>query len=230
MFGSFWGVGVGPGDPDLITVKAVEVLKEVDVIISPVSSSDEISKAEEIVKSSLPDCNIVRQIIPMTSNNEDSYISCVNKISNYIQQAKKIAFITIGDPLFFSTFIKVNKKLKELNIRSKIIPGIYSFSAIAAKTDCIIGAKNDSVAVLSSSSDEFMIEQTIKNFQTIIFIKPSRYIDKIKKLMIENNLAEHCLVVSNCGMENELIWNSILEIESNKLPYLSTIILRKENG
>ena len=115
MSGIFYGIGVGPGDPELLTVKAINAIKEVDIIIAPKTEKKEDSVALSIARPYLrDDVEIVKQVFPMVVNFEKSpeaWENNKNEILALLKAGKKVAFLTLGDPMFYSTYIYVFRLL-----------------------------------------------------------------------------------------------------------------------
>ena len=123
--GTFYGVGVGPGDPELLTVKAINAIKKVDVIIAPKTEKKEGSVALSIAKPYLrSDVEIVYQTFPMVKGFEDFHKIFENnkrEIIKFLNDGKDVAFLTLGDPMFFSTYIYIFRLLKDCGIKIKTI-------------------------------------------------------------------------------------------------------------
>ncbi|MEK6713966.1 MAG: precorrin-2 C(20)-methyltransferase, partial [Nitrospirota bacterium] len=135
----FYGIGVGPGDPELITLKALNVLEKVDIIFAPRAKIKEESLAREIVEKVLRKKNDIRELeFPMTNNIEElreRYLKSAELILEKMNEGKEAAYVTIGDPLLYSTYIYLVNALQELapELIVETIPGIPAYSAVAAR-------------------------------------------------------------------------------------------------
>ena len=138
MKGEFYGIGVGPGSPDLLTIRATQVLQMVDVVCVPRSSAENELVALHIAKPYIPQATEIVEIsTPMTRDKavlEAEWQRGAEKIAAYLQDGKKVAFITIGDAMLFSTYTYLLKRVQALAPEAAVesIPGITSFAAAAA--------------------------------------------------------------------------------------------------
>ena len=137
MQGKVFGIGVGPGDPELLTVKAVEAIKRADVIIAPRTEKKEGSVALNIAKRYIGEATeIVYQVYPMvTGFAADTSAWDKNKaeIMDMLAQGKQVVFLTLGDPMIYSTYIYIYNRLKAAGADITTIPGIPAFCAIAKR-------------------------------------------------------------------------------------------------
>ena len=135
MSGIFYGIGVGPGDPELLTVKAIKAIEQVDVLIAPKTEKKDGSVALTVAKPYLKkDVEIVYQVFPMVKgfaeNSTDAWESNKQEILELLRSGKNVAFLTIGDPMFYSTYIYVFRLLENEGVDIQTIPGIPAFAAI----------------------------------------------------------------------------------------------------
>lgn len=229
--GVFYGVGVGPGDPDLITVKAIKIIEKADCIIIPKSARDSESTAGEIIKKYIkPKTEIKFVVFPMGSDKNvmEIYEKTGDEISSGLSTGKNIVFVTIGDPLFYSTFCYLKYFVEKEKYLTESVPGVFSFAAIASKLGITLGIQNDKLAVITDYSVQ-ETEQILDIFDTVVFLKIKRYFGKVKNILGEKDLLKNCFMVSNCGMPDEETIENLSELEPEKIPYLSTMILRKGN-
>ena len=154
MSGKFYGIGVGPGDPELITMKAVKIFKSADVVAVPESSKEKGSVALDIARPYLRDgvemltltFPMIRDVAAKQRIREEN----AQKVLAKIQQGKTIAFLTLGDPMLYSTYIYLLENLLSLSIDIETIPGIYSFSAISNRLNMPLVKGDEKLAVISS--------------------------------------------------------------------------------
>ncbi len=227
MFGKLYGVGVGPGDPELLTIKAVRIIKEADILAVP-GEQKEGSVAYQIAKQAISELDtkeIISIHMPMTKDEkrlEDSHKKGAEEIINYLEQGKTVAFLTLGDPTIYSTYIYLHKRIKESGYETEIISGIPSFCAVAAKLNQGLVEKNEQLHVIPSSYD---IEDTIALSGTKVLMKSGKKISTV----IEYLKTKDCQVsmVENCGMEDEKIYRSLDEIKDDA-GYYSLIIVKED--
>ncbi|MDX9797476.1 MAG: precorrin-2 C(20)-methyltransferase [Methanofastidiosum sp.] len=232
MKGKLYGVGVGPGDPDLITIKAVNTLKTVDAIVSPESSKDKGSVAYEIAKKYLKDdVEIIYLTFPM-SYEEDKLKSIwennANIIESEINKGRILAFITLGDPTIYSTYSYMLEHLKKRGIEIETIPGIPSFCAICSRINMPLALGNETIAIIpvTNESSNFIFNST-KDFDNIVLMKPSANSTLIVKIIESLDLAEKFVLAQKIGTKEEKISNKLEDIK-NDIPYLSSIIIKKK--
>ena len=226
--GKFYGIGVGVGDPENITIKAVKRLHEVDVIVLPEAKSGEGSTAFNIVKEYVK--TDVKQLFlefPMIKDVEARKIFRKNnadKISVELENGKNVAFLTIGDPMTYSTYTYVLEHIAD-DVEVETIAGITSFNSIAARLNIplMIGDEDLKVVSVNKKTD---IYKEIENNDNLVLMKISRNFEKIKKAIIETGNKENAVIVSDCGKENEVVYWDIENVK--EIPYFSTMILKRE--
>ncbi|ERM90787.1 hypothetical protein O163_13940 [Caldanaerobacter subterraneus subsp. yonseiensis KB-1] len=219
----FYGVGVGPGEKSLITLKAVEILKKVDMVVAP--SKGEGSIAYSIAKPHIRG-EVVFMDFPMTYNKKElksKWEENAEKIRKFLISGKDVAFITIGDPTIYSTYIYLLKELEGFEVET--VPGISSYSAAAASLNLPIAQGRQNFAVVSSDDPE-EIEKILDLFGTVILMKVSRNYDIIVKLLEEKGFIGHLVI--RCGHDDEKITRNLEEYIGRKVDYLSLIIAKKE--
>lgn len=226
--GKFYGIGVGVGDPENITVKATKKLHEVDVIVLPEAKSGEGSTAFNIVKEYLkPGVEQMFLEFPMIKDVEARKVFRKNnadKISEELEKEKNVAFLTIGDPMTYSTYTYVLEHIAD-DVEVETVAGITSFNSIAARLNVplMIGDEDLKVVSVNRKTD---IYKEIENNDNLVLMKISRNFEKIKKAIIETGNKENAVIVSDCGKDNEVVYWDIESVE--EVPYFSTMILKKK--
>ena len=224
----FYGIGVGVGDPENITVKATKRLHEVDVIVLPEAKSGEGSTAFNIVKEYVkPDVEQLFLEFPMIKDVEARKVFRKNnagKINVELEKGKNVAFLTIGDPMTYSTYTYVLEHISD-DVEVETIAGITSFNSIAARLNIplMIGDEDLKVVSVNRKTD---VHKEIENNQNLVLMKISRDFEKIKKAIIETGNKENVVIVSDCGKDNEVVYWDIESVE--EVPYFSTMILKKK--
>lgn len=226
--GKFYGIGVGVGDPENITVKATKKLHEVDVIVLPEAKSGEGSTAFNIVKEYVKS-NVEQMFLefPMIKDVEARKVFRKNnadKISAELEKGKNVAFLTIGDPMTYSTYTYVLEYIAD-DVEVETVAGITSFNSIAARLNVplMIGDEDLKVVSVNRKTD---IYKEIENNDNLVLMKISRNFEKIKKAIIETGNKENAVIVSDCGKENEVVYWDIESVD--EVPYFSTMILKKK--
>ncbi len=232
--GILYGVGIGTGDPELLTLKAVKILKKVDVIAVPKSKTEGESLALDIVKKviDLKDKEIIELTFPMKKNQEElvtAWEKAKKQILKPLKKGKDVAFITIGDPLFYSTFIYLLEQftIQNSQFKIKIIPGVSSINAAAAAAQIPLAKAGERFAVLPATYEHKKIRETLKDFDTVVLIKVNKVMDKIIPILEELNLKNKAVFVSKAGLPDEKIVKDLELIKDKKLDYFSMLIVKK---
>lgn len=230
--GTFYGIGVGPGDPDLLTVKAIRAIKEVDVIIAPKTEKKEGSVALEIARPYLKsDIEIIYQVFPMVKDFAESpevFISNKEEILAILRQNKNVAFLTLGDPMFYSTYIYVFNLLKDEDVNIETIPGVPAFLAIASKIGRPVAFGNDILSIIPATADVGNIDAALDASDTSVLMKVYKNFGEIVDTLAQHKMAQQATLVSRCGLPDENIIEDISTHKDDKINYLSTIITRRD--
>ncbi len=232
MAGIFYGIGVGPGDPELLTVKAIKAMREVDVIIAPKTEKKDGSVALSIAKEYLKaDVEIVYQVFPMVVRFEESteaWEANKREIMALLQAGKKVAFLTLGDPMFYSTYIYIYRLLEKEAIDIQTIPGIPAFCAIGSKLNYPLVEGNDVLSIVPATADMEKIKKIMAVTDNVVLMKVYKNFSEIVDTLAENDMAKQSVMVSRCGLPDE---EKIYDIEAEKdrkVNYLSTILARRQ--
>lgn len=232
MKGIFYGIGVGPGDPDLLTIKAQKLFKELDIIIAPETKSGKGSTALNIAKPYLSDgIEIVERKFPMTYDKValgKTYDEIANDIKNLVEQGKKVGFLTLGDPMVYSTYIYLFRRLNKL-IDVETIPGITSFCAIASKVGIPLAETDETLTIVPSvyyDCSGKRVEDILQS-SNVVFMKASGNIDTLIDKLDETGHKDGAVFVSRVGLDNEVIEEDVEKRRGIDNNYLSTLIAKK---
>lgn len=229
--GKLIGIGVGPGDTELLTLKAAKVLKTVPVVFSPKSSKEKESIALSIVRPILEERKdykrlmLVEPIFPMIEDKEELekiWTSASELIAQYLDSGRDVAFITLGDTSIFSTYSYVQKRLMG-RYEIETIPGITSFTACAAARNKALVEQNDILTIVPKIDDR--LEQVLDYSDSVVLMKASRNTSELESTIESKNGPKEIYSVQNCTRENE----KIIEGFSNEKPYLTTTIIKFED-
>ncbi len=227
-------MGVGPGDPDLLTVKAARVLQQVPVIFAPQKDNDSASYARSIIAGLVkePDQQIIGLVFPMVRN-EQELLSYQQKAALSIWQhlagGENCAFVNIGDPYLYGTAIHVLKILQTAHpeVEIEVVPGISSINAAAARAGVPLAVNNERIAVISGHCEDSFIKQTLETFDTVVFLKVNSVLDRLLGTLEEKKLVANSVYIGRCSSEDEVIVRDIRTLKGQKLDYLSLLIVRK---
>ena len=226
--GKLFGIGVGPGDTELLTLKAAKVLETVPVIFSPKSSKEKDSIALSIVKPILEKRDdykrlmIVAPIFPMIENKDELekiWDSASEMIAQYLDSGRDVAFITLGDTSVFSTYSYVQKRLID-DYEIETIPGITSFTACAATRNKALVEQNQILTIVPKIDDR--LEQVLEYSDSIVLMKASRNTAELEDTIEQKERNKEIYSVQNCTRENE----KVIEGFSTEKPYLTTTIIQ----
>lgn len=229
MTNKFYGIGVGVGDPEEITLKAINRLEKIDVVILPEAKKDGGSVAYEITKKYMKN-NVEKVFVefPMLKSLEER-IKARKKnakiVEDYLQQGKNVGFLTIGDPMTYSTYVYLLEHLPN-GYLVETVPGISSFVDMASRFNfpLMIGEENLKVISINKNVD---VKNEILNNDNIVFMKVSRNFESLKKAIIETENMNNIILVSNCGKENQKVYFDISELTEDDIPYFTTLIVKK---
>ena len=178
---TLYGVGVGPGDPELITLKAIRVIREADCIFAPRPKKESEGMAETIVAKHLTGKQVVYLHLPMGADNSERYREIANEIDATLRDGESGAFITIGDPTVYSTFTYLMFAAQTLGIQTRIVPGIPSFAAASAALGEPLAIRDDSFYLADGSVDD----EILRRVQTVCVLKPrkelAQTLDKLER-------------------------------------------------
>lgn len=230
MNGKLIGIGVGPGDAELLTIKALNVLKNVDVICAPRSADSKPSLALSIVQGFFDERDdnyeILEPLFPMIEDEtllREHWDNAAVLISDKLRQGMDMAFVTLGDPTIYSTFSYVSKRIEDRGFEVEIVPGITSFTGCAATAGISLGEK-DEIIVIVPKVDE-RLERILEYGDTFVVMKTSRHSDTLEKIVHQDSRDKDVISVQNCGLEDEIISNGFIKDKK----YLSTTILKFKN-
>lgn len=230
MEGKFYGVGVGPGDSELLTVKAVNAIKNADVIIAPKTEKKDGSVALTIAEPYISNAEIVYQTFPMVKHFEESkeiFEQNTNQILNFLRAGKNVAFLTLGDPMFFSTYIYIYRLLKNSGADIETIPGIPAFLAIASHIGRAAAYGNDIITIIPATAQKEKIVDALKVSDSAVLMKVYKNFSEIVDTLDAENMAENAVLISRYGLDDEKVFDDIRAHKDDKLNYLSTILTRR---
>lgn len=227
MQATFYGIGVGPGDPDLLTIKATKILANVDIILLPEAKKNAGSVAWQIAQPYLQ-ANIEQRtfVFPMTA--DPAQLASIHQehaqaLLPHLQQGKNIAMLTLGDPMLYSTYSYLAQALQQLGAKVESIAGIYSFALASNQLHLPLVQGNEKLAVVADFTPE--TQQHISQFDSVVCMKVSAYYQQLKHFLDQHPQWQFNLV-TNAGKPNQIM-STNTEILNEKPHYFSTAILRK---
>ena len=227
MSGKLYGVGVGPGDPKLMTYLAVETIKNCPVIAVPADGKEHAISykiASGIVKD-MDQKECLGLSSPMTKDRkilEKNYQKISEEIIKKLDEGKNVAYLTLGDPTVYSTYLYVHHRLVAQGYDTEIVCGITSFCAVSARLNTGLVEKAEPLHVIPAS---YQIEDALKLSGTKVLMKAGKKMKNVKEQLLAQGA--EAMMIENCGMPDEKIYRSVEEIPEDA-GYYSLIII-KEN-
>lgn len=226
--GTLYGVGIGPGDPELVTLKALRILKSVPVLAWPAPEEGP-SLAREIVAEHLPgtqrEIPIRMPLLPARFPADDVYDRAAVEIGAALDNGDDVAVICEGDPFFYGSFMYLYGRLAG-EYAIEVIPGVSSLTACAAALGAPLSAKNDVLTVLPGPLDSDTMKQRLQDADAVAIIKVGRHFDRIRDLIAELGLLAHARYIERATMGEQRIV-PIGDVGDGNAPYFSMILVHK---
>jgi precorrin-2/cobalt-factor-2 C20-methyltransferase len=233
--GKLYGIGVGPGDPELLTVKAVKAIESADIIISPTKKMGKPSIALRIADPYInPETELVIMDFPMLSLSEErdkleaQWGENADQIQKMLDDGKTAVFLTLGDPMVYSTYSYVMKFLLDRGMAVETISGVPSFCSLAAHLNLPLTQGEESLGIVGMTQPEAEVNAVLDAHQNIVVMKVSANAKGLAEALKKRHLENHFVMISNIGMANEKVTRNIEDLEG-KVPYLSTVLIKKQN-
>jgi len=231
--GVFYGVGVGPGDPELMTMKAVRLIQQCD-LVTYLSSENGNSMARTIAASALKDRIRPGQqeqaiVMPMCESREVAnsvYDEASRLIAGHLDKGEQVVFLCQGDPFFFGSFSYLYDRLAD-NYQVEIVPGISSINASAALCGKPLGLLAENIAIISGRRGSDDILQTLRQFDNVAIMKPGRRRAELLALIERANRIDDCCYIEYAGHENQRIVHDIRTLDSRPGPYFSLFLINR---
>ena len=229
-----YAIGVGPGDPELLTRKAERILRLVPVICAPTAGPIDSSYALSIIEPLLDrKCQeVIIQVFPMRKDQDglDEYWeTAAAEVAERVRGGCDVAFITIGDPFIYSTFLYLYRILREKypDIQVEVVPGVSSINAAAIAAGIPLGLASERIAIIPAAFEEKELRNILNLFETVVLMKVSRVFDGIYALLKELGLEKKCAFISRVGTPEEEVVFDLERLLGQKLDYLSLLIVKK---
>ncbi|MCH6571658.1 MAG: precorrin-2 C(20)-methyltransferase [Thaumarchaeota archaeon] len=233
-------VGCGPGDPDLLTVKAVKAIQNADIIMCPTSKEGKPSIALSAISSILDKTKnqeIVNLVFPMTKDKktlESTWEKNSKILAEGVLAGKNVVYITIGDPYLYSTWIYLHREISKNypEIKITVIPGIVSMFTFASKVGISLAEGAEKFSVIPSCYDLSQVKEIAKNSDTMVFLKDGRYFDQVVELLKESGFSDDSIfaIGQDLDTENEIVKKLTLgEVTKDTLTskYFSILVVKR---
>ncbi|MDW3630652.1 MAG: precorrin-2 C(20)-methyltransferase [Nitrososphaeraceae archaeon] len=234
-------VGCGPGDPELLTIRALNLITEADVIFVPTSKLDKPSIALSIVAKYIKETTkIINLVFPMVKDKDslkDYWKKNTLEISQMVRTGKKTLYLTVGDPSLYSTWIYIHRELKKnhKDIEIEIIPGITSIFAFAAESKLSLVEGNEHLSIVPACYDLNKVKNTVKASDTIVFLKDGRYFDNVIEMLSDSGFGEETQIAIAQDVstkENILEIKHLKDLKGKKQPtqkYFSIMVVKRND-
>ena len=221
------GVGVGPGDPELVTVKGVRVLREADLVVVPVMDSVEQGRAEATVRAHVDHDRIERLVFALddrggaTSQRRDAWEAAADRVAEVLQDKASVAFATIGDPNVYSTFTYLADAVRERvpGVEIATVPGITAMQDLAARSGTVLCEGTESLALLPLTAGIEAFEEALTHFDTVVAYKGGRQMAAVREVLARHGRLDEAVFGAALGLAEEQL-GPVPEVA----PYLSTVI------
>lgn len=226
MTGILYGAGVGPGDPELMTLKAARLIRENEVIALPGPVARE-TVAYQIAVQAVPelsDKTLVPVVMPMTHDREEmdrNHDKAADLLETYLKKGQNVVFLTLGDPTIYSTYLYVQKRIAARGYETRLISGITSFCAAAACTNTPLAEWNEQLHIIPAVH---RLDDRLQMPGNYVLMKSGKKMDQVKEILAESG--REVVMVENCGMENEHIYRGADAIPDDAGYY--SLIIAKE--
>jgi precorrin-2/cobalt-factor-2 C20-methyltransferase len=228
MTGTLYGIGVGPGDPELITVKGLRLLREAPVLAYPAPEHGD-SLARAIVDGHLngakTEIPIRMPIVAARFPAQAVYDQAVEALASHLEAGRDVAVLCEGDPFFYGSFMYLFGRMAE-RFPVEVVPGVSSLTACAAVLGAPLAARNDVMTVIPAPLETKVIRERLLALDAAAIIKVGRHFERMRDLLRDLGLADHARYVERATMENQRIL-SLDEVDGRAVPYFSMIVVHK---
>ena len=227
MTGILYGVGLGPGDPELITRKAARLIEAATTIAYPTLAGAE-SFAREIAKDLIkPDTTEIRMDVPMSTERQPAQIAYdtgAAAIAATLDTGEDVVCLCEGDPFFYGSFMYLHARLAD-TYKVEIIPGVTSVTACAARAAMPLAARNERLTILPGPLPEAELKTRIEGAESVVIMKVGRHLAKIRNVIDDLGLTPQATYVERATLPQEVVLP--LRDAPEKAPYFSMILLTK---
>jgi precorrin-2/cobalt-factor-2 C20-methyltransferase len=229
--GRLIGVGVGPGDPELLTLKGLRALRDADEVFVPVGDTGEVGRAERVVRAHLEPTH-PRRLLFALSDDEGArarnWENAAREVSEALRVDRTCAFATIGDPNLYSTFTYLARAVREVlpDVEIATVPGITAMQDLASKSGTVLLEGDERLALLPFTAGEEPLREALLGFETVVCYKGGSRMAEVLRVAEETGRLENAVYGSRLGIEGEEVLEAS-EVAGREAPYLSTVAFTK---
>jgi precorrin-2/cobalt-factor-2 C20-methyltransferase len=255
-WGTLYGIGVGPGDPELLTRKAFRLLATVPVIFYPSCGGEAAGFALDILQrvfaeenldpvgvgvsweSSPTGSSVLERCRPLSTtmvrgaeSARPHWEDAAQTVAAVLRNGQDAAFITEGDPSLYSTFVYLQAALVQQfpQTRIEVVPGVSSLSAAAARTMFPLALGEERIAILPATYEPAFLERALETFDTIVLLKVNRVLDRLITILEQRSLLDGAVFVERCGTLQERIVKDVARLRGQRVHYFSLLLVRKQD-
>ncbi|HWP95269.1 MAG TPA: precorrin-2 C(20)-methyltransferase [Syntrophomonadaceae bacterium] len=235
-WGKFYGIGVGPGDPELLTLKALRVLEDIDLLFVPKSRSEKRSLALSIAAQAIPrEWQVVDLILPMTRDRDElarHWQQAAQQVVELMAAGRSGAFITLGDPTLYSTFTYLLKYIRRLapEMEVEIIPGISAIHLVAARLQEALAEGEESLLIAPAPKNRETLENYLAQYDNLILMKAGKHVEQIADALKSKSSSGRAFLATRCGFHDEFWTDDLASMLGKDLDYLSTVLIKNNRG
>lgn len=230
--GRFIGIGVGPGDPELISYKAVRTIEACGVLAAPRTKNgdmvalDIVRKTVDLSEKEIVPVEFLMQRDP--KKRRGMYEEIFTQISAFLDEGRDVAMVTLGDVTIYSTVAYVLEELKTRGYETEMVPGVVSFSAVAARLGIGLTERDEPLVVIPASAGDLELEQYLELRGTKVLMKSGKRLGNVLRILERMGLLESSSMVINCGMAGERVFESLVgfDAEDAGAGYFATVIVK----
>ena len=226
--GKLYGLGVGPGDPELMTLKAVRLIRECGIVAVP-ASGRETNVAFKIARGAVPEIEtkeLLEVSMPMIrdeSKLKESHDRAAEAVIAELEKGRDVVFLTLGDPSVYSTYIYVHDRVGAKGYETEIVPGIPSFCAVAARLNEGLTEASEALHIIPASYEG--LEEALALKGTRVLMKSGKSIGKVKALLQNKEDPPSVKMVERCGMPGERIFERLEDLDE-EAGYFSVLVVK----
>jgi precorrin-2/cobalt-factor-2 C20-methyltransferase len=228
MTGRLYGIGVGPGDPELITLKALRVLQSADLIAYPAPETGE-SLARAIAAPHIPEGRAEFAIrMPMLIDRfpaEEVYDQAAERISGALEQGQTVAVLCEGDPFFYGSFMYLFGRLADRH-PVEVIPGVSSLMACSAALSAPLASRNDVLTVLPAPLPDADLAPRLDQADAVAIVKVGRHFARVRALLERVKLIDQACYIERATMRNQRVM-ALSAVDATAVPYFSMILVHR---
>ena len=237
--GTLTVVGVGPGDPELITIKGVRRLQAADVIVAPRAKGVETSQAEQIAAEwlNLEWQKVIPLEFPLNMSREaldEMWSEAAELLATHLLDGQELVYLIVGDPLLFGSFVYLWQHLEERypQIPVQVIPGISSVNAGASAAGVPLALGSERVALLPATyeDDPDILRRMLADFDTVVMLKAGRSFKRLFPFLQSEGLLPYTTVIERASLPNQRVFHNAWDALEAKLSYWTLLIVRRGNG